>query len=104
MKAKTAVRGSRTGRPIMRLLDALGKRWALRILWELKDERLTFRELRERCDAVSPTSLNARLKELRDLDLLDHDESGFGHTKWGKQLGEQLMALSEWSKKWDARS
>ena len=104
MKSKPAVRGSKTGRPIMRLLDALGKRWTLRILWELKDERLTFRELRERCDDVSPTSLNARLKELRDLDLLNHDENGFGYTRWGEQLGEQLIALSEWSNKWDARN
>ena len=29
------VRGSRTGRPVMVLLDLLGRRMALRILWEL---------------------------------------------------------------------
>jgi hypothetical protein len=60
-KSNRAVRDSKTGRPIMRLLDVLGKRWTLRVLWELRDERLTFRELRERCDDVSPTSLNHRL-------------------------------------------
>ena len=60
-KSNRAVRGSKTGRPIMRLLDVLGKRWTLQVLWELRDERLTFRELRERCDDVSPTSLNHRL-------------------------------------------
>jgi len=31
------VRGSRTGRPIMALLDLLGRRWVLRILWELRE-------------------------------------------------------------------
>ena len=100
--AKTTgpVRGSQTGRPIMRLLDALGQRWALRILWELRDGRLTFRQLRERCDDVSPTSLNRRLKELRDLNLVDHDQSGFGYTDWGRELGEQLLSLSQWSKRW----
>ena len=34
-KAKGSVRGSRTGRRIMALLDLLGRRWTLRILWEL---------------------------------------------------------------------
>jgi len=29
------VRGSRSGRPIMALLDLLGRRWTLRIIWEL---------------------------------------------------------------------
>lgn len=97
----SAVRGSRTGRPIMRVLDVLGKRWALRILWELRDERMTFRELRSRCDDVSPTSLNARLKELRELDLLDHNEDGFGYTRWGAELGAQLIAMSRWAERWD---
>jgi DNA-binding HxlR family transcriptional regulator len=37
--------GSRSGRPIMALLDLLGRRMALRILWELScaDAPLTFR-------------------------------------------------------------
>ncbi len=96
------VRGSTTGRPIMVLLDALGKRWSLRIIWELRDERLTFRELRERCDDVSPTSLNQRLKELRELNLIDHSTEGFGFTKWGEELGRQLFTLNKWSKGWGA--
>ncbi|MCB0279654.1 MAG: helix-turn-helix transcriptional regulator [Calditrichaeota bacterium] len=81
MKKKSkSVRGSATGRPIMRLMDVLGKRWTLRILWELRNQSVTFRELRERCDDVSPTSLNSRLKELRELNLVVHSESGYEHT------------------------
>ncbi|MEM7019232.1 MAG: helix-turn-helix domain-containing protein [Pseudomonadota bacterium] len=97
---KKSVRGSKTGRPIMRLLDVLGRRWALRIIWELRDERLTFRELRERCDDVSPTSLNQRLKELRELQLIDHNDEGFGYTDWGRELGEQMFELDRWAEKW----
>ncbi len=82
------------------LLDVLGERWALRILWELQNERLTFRKLRERCDDVSPTSLNRRLKQLRHLKLIDHNEEGFGYTKWGQELGVQLMGLTKWSERW----
>jgi len=85
----------------VRLLDLLGKRWSLRILWELRDARMTFRELRERCDDVSPTSLNNRLKELKELGLVDHDSTGFGYSVLGAELGVQLLSLSEWSERWD---
>lgn len=84
----------------MILFDVLGRRWTLRILWELRDERLTFRELRSRCDDVSPTILNRRLKELRELKLLDHDEKGYGYTHWGRQLGVHLSSLSRFSQQW----
>jgi DNA-binding HxlR family transcriptional regulator len=47
------VRGSATGRPIMALLDLLGRRWALRIIWELRDGPLTFRDLQAACDGMS---------------------------------------------------
>src|SRR5438132_837271 len=51
------VRGARTGRPMTALLDLLGRRWALRALWELRLGALTFRALRDACDAVSPSVL-----------------------------------------------
>ena len=51
-KAKRGVRGSKSGRPIMVLLDLLGRRWTLRILWELREGALTSRALREACDAL----------------------------------------------------
>ncbi|HTO53257.1 MAG TPA: transcriptional regulator, partial [Myxococcota bacterium] len=38
-----AVRGSRSGRPIMAALDLLGRRWALRVLWELRNGPHSFR-------------------------------------------------------------
>ena len=85
----------------MRLLDAMGKRWSLRIMWELRESRLTFRELRARCNDVSPTSLNTRLKELRALNLLDLTDEGYGPTQWGAELGVQLSALNQWAEKWD---
>src|SRR5258705_8079867 len=65
------VRGSRAGRPIMALLDLLSRRWALRVIWELREGRLTFRALQEACGGVSPTVLNERVRELRESGLLD---------------------------------
>ena len=63
---KRTFRGSRSGRPIMALLDLLGRRWSLRILWELRGEALTSRALRAACDEASPTVLQARLSDLRE--------------------------------------
>lgn len=94
------VRGSRTGRPIMALLDILGQRWTLRILWELREERLSFRQLRERCDDVSPSLLNRRLKDLRLLGFVDHEADGYGYTRWGRELGVKLRDLDRFSKRW----
>lgn len=96
------VRGSQSGRPIMALFDVLGQRWTLRVLWELRTGRLTFRELRTRCEDVSPTVLNRRLKELRTLQLLDHAAGGYGYTAWGRDLSKQLEAMSAWSERWAA--
>src|SRR4029077_9303072 len=85
-----AVRGSRSGRPIMALLDVLGRRWTLRILWELREGReLTSRDLRIACDEPSPTVLQARLSELREAGLLDlAAEGGYSLTPSGQELCE----------------
>jgi DNA-binding HxlR family transcriptional regulator len=96
------VRGSTTGRPLMVLLDALGKRWSLRIMWELRDEALTFRELQARCEELSPTVLNTRLKELREMQLIELAPGGYGLSDWGRKIGKQLTQLdvlaTEWAK------
>jgi DNA-binding HxlR family transcriptional regulator len=96
------VRGSTTGRPIMVLLDILGQRWTLRILWELGEARVNFRVLRLKCDDVSPTLLNKRLKDLRAMGLVDLDEWGFGLTDQGKALAKHLVGLDVWASEWAA--
>src|SRR6185503_6881404 len=88
------VRGSTTGRPLMALLDLLGRRQALRVIWELRGARLTFRALQEACGGVSPSVLNQRLKELRESGLLDVREGdGYGLTPLGHQLRHALRPL-----------
>ncbi|MEP2103856.1 MAG: helix-turn-helix domain-containing protein [Parasphingorhabdus sp.] len=94
------VRGSSTGRPIMVLLDILGKRWTLRIMWELRDRPMTFRDLQKQCGDISPTTLNSRLRELRDLEIINHGDGGYGYTPLGAELGAQMTALDSWSRQW----
>ncbi|MEM6990070.1 MAG: helix-turn-helix domain-containing protein [Myxococcota bacterium] len=84
----------------MVLLDVLGQRWTLRVLWELRDAPSTFRDLQRRCEDVSPTTLNRRLKELRSLKLVDHGDEGYVLTALGRQLGAHLTKLSAWSERW----
>src|SRR5881397_3673805 len=90
---KTAVRGSRSGRPIMALLDLLGRRWTLRITWELREDRaLTSRALRTACDEASPTILQTRLSELREAGLVELvPGDGYRLTALGKELTETFL-------------
>ena len=103
-KPGNAVRGSRSGVPVMALLDLLGRRWALGVLWNLgKQDSCTFRELQQRCDAMSPTVLNSRLKELREAGLIERSEQGYRATPLGRELHALLVPLAVWSKKWAAK-
>ncbi len=94
------VRGSQSGAPIMAVFDLLGKRWALGIIWQLSDDTLTFRELQQRCNNVSPGVLNTRIKELRSADILYNAENGYALTARGKELLLGLQPIGEWSIKW----
>ena len=100
---KRRVRGSRTGRPIMVLLDLLGRRWTLRILWELRNDPLTSRALRTACDEASPTVLNKRLKELRQADFIELGDAGYALTALGRELSEKFMPLHHFAEKWSGR-
>lgn len=119
-----AVRGSTTGRPIMALLDLLGRRACLRILWELRHGGLTFRALQDAAD-TNPSVLNTRLAELREAGIVDHVASGAGATgagtagpmagmatgagatgggyhltERGRQLLDHLAPLHAWAEAW----
>lgn len=83
------------------LLDLLGRRWAMRVIWELRGDPLTFRELQAACGGISPSVLNARLYELREAGVI---EEGFALTKHGQQLLEAMQPLDEWAKRWARRT
>jgi DNA-binding HxlR family transcriptional regulator len=88
----------------MVLLDVLGRRWALRILWELGRGEQSFRALQEACDGVSPTVLNTRLAELKELGLVGRGEAGYVLTDDGSELGGLLVPLDAWARRWARRS
>jgi DNA-binding HxlR family transcriptional regulator len=87
----------------MALLDLLGRRWTLRILWELRRGPFTFAELQARCDTMSPSVLNQRIGELRDSRIIEHRGDGYELTAEGKSLLASIAPLDDWAKRWARR-
>ena len=95
------VRGSTTGRPIMAILDLLGRRWSLRIGWELREGPLAFRELQRRAGMPSPNILTTRLREAIDANLIEKRPDGrYALTRQGLLLQELMEPLDKWAKGW----
>lgn len=96
----TPVRGSTTGKPIMALLDLLGRTWSLGIVWNLADSPTTFSQLQEKCESISPTLLNSRLKELVATQIIIKTVDGYQLTKIGEGLYQLIEPMGHWSKEW----
>jgi DNA-binding HxlR family transcriptional regulator len=85
----------------MALLDLLGRRWTLRIIWELRDGPLTSRALRTACDEASPTVMQARLTELREAGFVELiPGNGYRLTALGKDLNETFLPLHRLAERW----
>jgi DNA-binding HxlR family transcriptional regulator len=88
----------------MALLDLLGRRWALRIGWELREGGpLSFRELQRRCDAMSASVLAERLAELREAGIVELGRDGYLLTTLGGELAATLARLDIWAEDWAKR-
>lgn len=89
----------------MALFDLLGRRWTLRVLWELREGRVTFRELQARCEGMSSSVLNERLRELRDANIVAaSDGEGYTLTGEGHALLDALSPLHAWAARWGERA
>lgn len=98
------VRGSNTGRPIMALLDLLGRRWSLRLLWELRDGPMGFRALQAACGDISPSVLQQRLTDLKAAGLtVLAPEGGYALTERARLLMPTLLAMNVWAEAWMPR-
>jgi DNA-binding HxlR family transcriptional regulator len=84
----------------MAALDLLGRRWTLRILWELRLGALRFRQIQD-VSAASPSVLNDRLHELRHAGIVALSKSdGYRLTPLGMELLAGLAPLKAWSERW----
>jgi DNA-binding HxlR family transcriptional regulator len=94
------VRGSKTGVPIMALFDLLGRTWAMGVIWQLQNGPFTFRELQEKCESISPTILNSRIKDLRKTDIVERTLKGYKLTGRGEKLINIIQPFGEWAREW----
>ncbi|QXJ26406.1 helix-turn-helix transcriptional regulator [Actinomadura graeca] len=87
----------------MAALDLFGRRWTLRIIWELHEEPLGFRPLQQRCDGMSSSVLRQRLLELIEAGLVQQTPDGrHTLTELGQDAREAFGPLSTWSDRWAA--
>ncbi len=97
------VRGSTTGRPLMAALDFLSRRWALRLLWELRDGPVGARALLARSDGISSSVMYERLRELAEAGLVSRSITGeYELTDIGHGLGRAIAPLDAWARQWAA--
>ena len=80
------------------LFDVLGRRWALRLIWEMGDAALTYRELASRLPDMSTSSLTQRLRELRAARLVEH-ANGYRLTPTGRELRKLLGSMRDWAER-----
>jgi DNA-binding HxlR family transcriptional regulator len=87
----------------MAALDLFGRRWTLRIIWELRNGPLGFRLLQRRCDDMSSSVLRQRLTELQEARLVEVLPDGnYALTPLGRDARESLNPVIEWSLRWAA--
>ncbi len=84
-------------RPVEAALDLLGRRWALRLVWELRRSTLSFSELRRRT-RISPSVLSARLRELVEAGVLEQDGGRrYRLSGRGRELARLLYEINRWA-------
>lgn len=82
------------------LIELLGTKWVMRILWELRGEALTFRSLQKACGGVSPSVLNQRLALLQQAALVTRSEGGYTLDAAGHSLMTLYTPLADWAEEW----
>lgn len=86
---------------VSQLLSLLESRYALRVLWALKDGHAqTFRLLQDSVGGITPNTLNTRLKELRAANLVNHGSDGYVLTNTGADLLKRMADLQAFASKW----
>lgn len=89
---------------IAEIIDLLSQKWVMRIIWELRDEPMTFRELQSACGKLSPTVLNNRLKLLREAQIAQKKkDNGYTLTNMGSELLEVYKPLNQWAIDWQIK-
>ncbi|MDM0113423.1 winged helix-turn-helix transcriptional regulator [Variovorax sp. J22R133] len=86
---------------ISQLLALLEARYAMRVLWALRDGHAqTFRLLQDSVGGITPNTLNTRIKELREAGIVNHGSEGYSLTLTGQDLLKRMSDLQAFAAKW----
>lgn len=86
---------------IGQLLSLLESRYAIRVMWALRDGHAqTFRLLQDSVGGITPNTLNTRIKELREAGLMTHGSDGYAVTTMGADMLKRLGDLQAFAGKW----
>lgn len=86
---------------ISQLLSLLEARYAIRVLWALRDGHpQTFRLLQDSVGGITPNTLNTRIKELRQAGLMSHGDDGYIVTASGADLLKRLADVPAFASRW----
>jgi DNA-binding HxlR family transcriptional regulator len=92
---------SKENAAVSQLLALLEARYALRVLWALRDGHAqTFRLLQDSVGNITPNTLNTRIKELREAGIVNHGSEGYSLTLSGQDLLKRLSDLQAFAVKW----
>ena len=92
---------SKENSAVSQLLALLEARYALRVLWALRDGHAqTFRLLQDSVGGITPNTLNTRIKELREAGIVNHGNEGYSLTLSGQDLLKRLSDLQAFAGKW----
>ena len=94
---------SKENAAVNQLLGLLESRYAMRVLWALRDGHAqTFRLLQDSVGGITPNTLNTRIKELREAGLMTHGDDGYVVTPTGMDLLRRLSDVQAFAAKWVA--
>jgi len=94
---------SKENAAVFQLFEKLECRYALRVLWALRDGHpQTFRLLQDSVGGITPNTLNTRIKELREAGLVDHGSEGYTVTPTGQDLLKRLSDVQAFANRWTA--
>jgi DNA-binding HxlR family transcriptional regulator len=94
---------SKDNAAVNQLFERLECRYAMRVLWALRDGHpQTFRLLQDSVGGITPNTLNTRIKELREAGMLDHGSDGYTVTPVGLDLLKRLSDVQPFAVRWAA--
>ena len=92
---------SKENAAVFQLFEKLECRYALRVLWALRDGHpQTFRLLQDSVGGITPNTLNTRIKELREAGFLDHGSDGYRLTTQGADLARRMVDVQQFAGRW----